>query len=426
MKIKYAVISLLLIMSTLQVSAQILNPKKILERKLANKTNQVIDKKTDQVVDSVFNSKSSTKPTSKKDTVPVVANEQQQDGVATPDVANQPSLQTYSKFDFTPGEKVIFFEDFSQDNVGDFPALWNTNSSAEVVTTNLFPGRWMKFSTREAIWTDALLTLPDNYTIEFDVIPVKGVEDPMAGYTVRLIQSINAKAYDYGAVPGKAGFAFSCDYSGRPGYRTYINDPEGELLGISAFIDDHDFYQILDQRYHISIWMQKARVRLYVNEYKLIDLPKAFPVSNVKMDRLRFEEGAAMVSNIRIAAGSPDMRNKLITEGKLVSYGIYFDVNSDKVKAESYGTLKLIADVLKDNAGVKINIVGHTDADGNDASNLNLSKRRAASVKTELVSGFGIAATRIATDGKGESQPLAPNDNNTNKALNRRVEFIKL
>ena len=49
--------------------------------------------------------------------------------------SGQSELQTYSKFDFIPGEKVIFFEDFSQDKVGDFPALWNTNVSAEVMTT---------------------------------------------------------------------------------------------------------------------------------------------------------------------------------------------------------------------------------------------------------------------------------------------------
>ena len=75
----------------------------------------------------------------------------------------QPELQSYSKYDFIPGEKIIFYEDFSQDAVGDFPALWNTNGSAEVVTTNLFPGSWMKFDCREAIWTDALITLPENY-----------------------------------------------------------------------------------------------------------------------------------------------------------------------------------------------------------------------------------------------------------------------
>jgi OmpA-OmpF porin, OOP family len=129
---------------------------------------------------------------------------------------------------------------------------------------------------------------------------------------------------------------------------------------------------------------------------------------------------------VRIAAGLPDMRNKLLSEGRIVSYGIYFDVNKDVVKAESYGSLKEIATILKENPDVKINIVGHTDADGADASNLDLSKRRAASVKTELVKIFGIDASRMQTDGKGEAQPVASNDTPSNKAMNRRVEFIKL
>ena len=120
------------------------------------------------------------------------------------------------------------------------------------------------------------------------------------------------------------------------------------------------------------------------------------------------------------------MRSKLLTEGKLVSYGIYFDVNKDVVKAESYGTIKEISAVLTENPNVKIKIVGHTDSDGDDKSNLDLSKRRAASVKNVLVKDFGIDAARIETDGKGESEPVAPNDSGVNKALNRRVEFIKL
>ena len=337
-----------------------------------------------------------------------------------------PVLQSYSRYDFIPGEKVIFFEDFSQDNIGDFPALWNTNASAEVVTTNLYSGRWMKFSGRNAIWTDGLLKLPDNYTIEFDIIPIKGEEDRMAGYDFRLIQSINAKSYDHGAVPGKAGFLFSCEYFGRTGYRTYINGNEGEGFGLSGSKDDNQVYEHENIKYHIAIWIQKARIRLYQDEHKLFDLPKAFPLASVKMDRIRFEEGAAMVSNIRIAAGAPDMRNKLLTEGKLVSYGIYFDVNKDIVKPESYGTLKEIATVLNENPSLKIKITGYTDADGADAANLDLSKRRAAAVKNELTNSFGLDATRIETDGKGELQPVAPNDTQVNKALNRRVEFTKL
>lgn len=399
-------------------TAQILNPKKLLERK----ANKVIEQKTDQTLDSIIDGK--PKPVAQ--TVTKEKKPEQIEKKATkPALDTIPALQTYSRYDFIPGEKIIFFEDFSQDNIGDFPALWNTNASAEVVTTNLFPGRWMKFSGRNAIWTDGVLKLPDNYTIEFDIIPIKGEADRMAGYDFRLIQSINTKSYDHGAVPGQAGFLFTCEYFGRTGYRTYINGNEGQELGLSGSKDDNQVYQHENIKYHIAIWVQKARIRLYQNEHKLFDLPKAFPLASVKMDRIRFEEGAAMVSNIRIAAGAPDMRNKLLTEGKLVSYGIYFDVNKDIVKPESYGTLKEIAAVLNDNPELKIKITGYTDADGADAANLDLSKRRAAAVKNEFVHSFAISAARIETDGKGELQPVAPNDTQVNKALNRRVEFTK-
>jgi OmpA-OmpF porin, OOP family len=336
------------------------------------------------------------------------------------------ALESYSKFDFVPGEKVIFFDDFSQDAVGDFPALWNTNGSAEIVTTNLYPGNWMRFSCEEAIWTDELLNLPDNYTIEFDVIPVSGNEGGMAGYCFRMIKSINKSSYDHGAVPGKAGFLFVCEYYGRPGYRTYMNVEGGEALGLTGETDNPDVFQKENQKYHVSVWVQKARVRLYLNEKKLFDLPRAFSLPGISMDRIRFEDGAAMISNVRIAVGAPDIRNKLMTEGKLVTYGIYFDVNKDVVKPESYATLKEIATILNEIPDVRVKITGHTDSDGADAANLDLSSRRAASVKDELVRMFNVKPDRLETDGMGESQPVAPNDTPVNKALNRRVEFIKL
>ncbi|HNQ36468.1 MAG TPA: OmpA family protein, partial [Prolixibacteraceae bacterium] len=69
---------------------------------------------------------------------------------------------------------------------------------------------------------------------------------------------------------------------------------------------------------------------------------------------------------------------------------------------------------------------GHTDSDGADDANLDLSKRRGLSVKNELVNTFGIEAARLTPDGLGESQPVAPNDTPSHKALNRRVEFLRL
>ena len=115
----------------------------------------------------------------------------------------------------------------------------------------------------------------------------------------------------------------------------------------------------------------------------------------------------------------------ILAEGKWVRHGILFDVNSDRIKPESYGTLKELAGVLTESGDVKVVIVGHTDSDGDDAANMDLSKRRAASVKSALVSEFKIDAGRLETDGKGESQPIDKNDTPAGKANNRRVEFIK-
>jgi outer membrane protein OmpA-like peptidoglycan-associated protein len=82
--------------------------------------------------------------------------------------------------------------------------------------------------------------------------------------------------------------------------------------------------------------------------------------------------------------------------------------------------------VLNENPAVRIKVVGHTDSDGDDALNLDLSKRRAANVKQYLINEFKIDGSRVETDGKGENAPIADNNSAENKAKNRRVEFIKL
>jgi len=180
---------------------------------------------------------------------------------------------------------------------------------------------------------------------------------------------------------------------------------------------------------HIIIWIQKRRLRIYHKGQKAIDMPVNLH-QGIKLNRMLFsgwDRGSLpFITNIKVTTATPDTRNKLLTEGKIVSYGIYFDSGKDLVKAESYGTLNEIAKVLNENPAVKINIVGYTDSDGDDALNLDLSKRRAANVKNSLIKDFSIDGTRIQTDGKGETSPIAPNDNPENKAKNRRVEFIKL
>jgi outer membrane protein OmpA-like peptidoglycan-associated protein len=106
-------------------------------------------------------------------------------------------------------------------------------------------------------------------------------------------------------------------------------------------------------------------------------------------------------------------------------YGIYFEFASAELKPASAPTLQGIASVLKQHPEWILTIEGHTDSIGGAASNLELSKRRAAAVKDELVRRYGIATTRLSTQGYGLTRPLGPNGSMEGRAQNRRVELAR-
>ncbi|MFN9301854.1 MAG: OmpA family protein [Candidatus Kapaibacterium sp.] len=328
-----------------------------------------------------------------------------------------------SKFDFIPGEKVIFFDDFTSENIGDFPAKWLTNGSGEIVTSREFEGRWFQITKTGYYIPEANDKFLDNFTIEFDfVILGEGNSETTAGIDLFFLSGELTNPLG-GTQPGQAGMRI------QPDYETTFWNNWSEAREWQGDAGQVPFMFKSKQKYHLSFWVQKQRVRMYINDQKVLDIPRGLQANYIyNIFRIENKTGeiTQLISNFRIAAGLPDMRNKLIAEGKLVSYGILFDVNADKLKPESNPTIKEIAQILKDNPSVKINIIGHTDSDGNDALNLDLSKRRAASVKNELINAYSIDASRIQTDGKGEDQPLVPNESAVNKAKNRRVEFIKL
>ena len=81
-------------------------------------------------------------------------------------------MTSSSKFDFVPGDKILYYEDFSQDAIGDFPALWTTNGSGEIETVNVAPGNWFHLNGKDAVYCYTKdIKFPDNFIIEFDIIP---------------------------------------------------------------------------------------------------------------------------------------------------------------------------------------------------------------------------------------------------------------
>jgi OmpA-OmpF porin, OOP family len=422
------------------------------KQKTKDKVNQKVDQKMDKAiggaVDSVDNTISGKKK--KSSNTGSTGNTNNESNTETKDDKSEKSnsgkaasnsLKSYSKFDFVPGEKIIAAEDFSQDAVGDFPDKWNTNGSGEIVTTNKTAGKFLMTQKDVVFYPEWVKNLPDNFTLEFDLLCTDKFSFYSGGFVTGFTSFANIGAdfrkfarFGDGRIENGGGFEVGFhpqNAGGSQGLTFFYASKNGqEILKNDA--DQDKFSEPEKTLVHISIWRQKSRVRAYMDDKKVWDLPKAvaegFNLNSLyfRNDGATDDNDAYYISNIRLAVGAADTRNKLITEGKFVTHGILFDVNSDKIKPESYGALKDIAAVLNENADVKVKIVGHTDADGDDASNLSLSKKRADAVKNALSKEFSIDASRMETDGKGESQPADKNNTPLGKANNRRVEFIKL
>ncbi len=136
-----------------------------------------------------------------------------------------------------------------------------------------------------------------------------------------------------------------------------------------------------------------------------------------------YEDGyIRSIKNIRVAEGGKKLYDQVIA---FVTRGILFDINKATLKPESMGVINRVATMMEQHSNLKFTIEGHTDGDGTDAANLELSTQRANAVKDALI-GLGIDKDRLQTEGKGESVPVSDNTTPEGKANNRRVEFVTI
>ena len=112
----------------------------------------------------------------------------------------------------------------------------------------------------------------------------------------------------------------------------------------------------------------------------------------------------------------------VIDQSKINFQNIQFEFNSSVLKTSSYVTLDLIATQMKKFEDLSFELNGHSSAEGTEQRNMMLSVDRANAVKAYLVNN-GVKTTRLKTNGFGESKPIVSNDNESNRAKNRRVEI---
>jgi outer membrane protein OmpA-like peptidoglycan-associated protein len=331
------------------------------------------------------------------------------EGRAIQTPAQQPEFKTL-KADFVPGEKTIFFDDFTDMAPGDAPPHFKVRGAApelrEAGTVRQLT------ATQKGILTPNLTALPANFTFEAETsfnTPTGRADATYSFFsknqeTLQWVIYVSAQQTDL---------------------VVSLRSPKYEELGRTRILPAA---LNVKQPMKLALWMQNGRVRIFINGEKHLDFNQVAlpPIDRVEMAAGFLGTGPSLgYRSVRFAESTPDFSAVINASGRYVSHGILFDTNSDRLKPESAAAIQTVAKGLDTNPALKLLIEGHTDSVGNAAANLDLSKRRAEAVKAVLVSQFNVDASRLTTNGLGATKPIDSNDTPQGRAQNRRVEFVK-
>jgi outer membrane protein OmpA-like peptidoglycan-associated protein len=335
-------------------------------------------------------------------------------GGATSADAAKPNAKVWENYDFVPGNKVIFYSDFSEDKVGNFArGLKYRGGPAEVVERN--DAKVLRATGNAEFLIPVGKKLPERFTLEVDVIA------PLIGAMNR------ALAFEGGATQLGDDNSAWITWNPQGGWI------QGSGLNMStggAKVPDAMVSVLAGNVAHIRVLMDGAYFKMYANERRMFNIPelafKRDSVIRVSLGGTEEDGMAVYVTSIRVAESETDvLYDALAAKGRWVTQGILFATGKADLQPESRPVLKEIAKTLKEHGDLKILIEGHTDNVGASASNLTLSDARAAAVKTALVTDFGVDGSRITTKGFGDTKPSVPNATAAGRAQNRRVEVVK-
>ncbi|NOR73846.1 MAG: OmpA family protein [Draconibacterium sp.] len=421
MKINLILVMSLFIFIPFFLSAQV---KVDVEQKINTEANTRANQQADKAIDKAFDKleEGIGGLFKKKNRKSKKTNETQQNSSAEQDTETivakeekpaEPQVK-WNKFDFISGDQVIFEDGPNADEEnGEFPSRWDLVSGnseigevdGENVIMFLQGGKiipYLKDSEKD--------NLPEIFTIEFDLY--FKAESP-GRYWVSFYDYKNQwNKFDDKVNSDLEIFANGLDFSssskrypGREGVNWNTNE-----IGIWI---------------HISIAYTNGKFKAYMDDTRLINIPhlKGNPTGfTIWAENNSINQ--KYLKNIRIAKGGVKYYDRVLSDGKIIVNGIRFDVNKATIKPESNGAINNIFKLMQKQPELNFSVEGHTDSDGDDDRNMELSKARGKAVMEQLIS-MGIAANRLKSTGWGESKPIGENGTAEGKANNRRVEFVK-
>jgi len=322
-----------------------------------------------------------------------------------------PTLTSYQNYDFVPGNNILFEDEFTDDESGEFPTHWNLKAGQAILSMQgkdkaffLTDGNYCRVF--PLMKNDSYLT--KNFSVEYDYYgnggysPIIEIDENQGGSLKVQVTGSEVSWTGYG--PG--------DHSTNLGAQ------------LPADISGRNFD---NKWHHIAIVYKNDQMKVYCDQYRVLIIPhcNGLAPTNLQIEGIGSHEKPMIIKNFKIADGAQMyMTGQTFTDAKIVTHGINFDINKATIKPESMGTLNMVVRVLNDNPTLKFEVDGHTDNTGTPANNLTLSQQRADAVKAQLIT-LGVDAARLTTKGFGDTKPMADNTTLEGKANNRRVEFVK-
>ena len=334
--------------------------------------------------------------------------------VAAPGAGAPGTRKVWANYDFIPGQRTLFYTDFTDEEVGNFPRrLQFKTGSMEVV--ELDGQRALKASDPSGLVIPLPEMLPPRFTVEIDVINRNSMS--AAAHTIKIYGGTAAKT-DVDQERTRAAY-------GHLGW-----DVMGGGTQTQASFTSTEAESFKGQPVSVRLLGDGPYLKLYADGRRLANIPNANFMRGkgifLALEGRDSESGAVYVTRIRVAESEKSVYDALSATGRWATQGILFETGKSTVRPESAPTLKAIAAALTQHSDLRIRIEGHTDNVGSSESNKRLSDARAAAVKGSLTKDHGIDPARLETAGMGDTKPVADNATAEGRSSNRRVEVVKL
>ncbi len=314
-------------------------------------------------------------------------------------LAGQPAMKL-ATIEFIPGERTIFFDDFSNVGADGVPARWPIHDGRlELRTRDGVPVE--EYAAENVSLTSPEMIVPANFTFELEWTG-SGVME----WNFRNGKNVVLTAVVHGDLDGKF-------------VSVQILAADGSALGSGKAAAD------TSKPFAFELWAQQRRMGIYLDGQRMTDVDEFHFAAINHFDQVETKFRDVAIHKVRVSETAPDFSSVINASGKFITHGIEFDADSDHLKPESAAVLKEIAAAMAKDPSLKLEIDVYTDSEGDADRNVKLSAWRAEAVRSILEAQFGVAATRLTAHGFGPAKPLASNDNPEGRAANRRVELVK-